>query len=171
MDFSMTRNAKQALDNSVALAKSLNTYQVGTEHLLYGLASVQGSCASKLLAEQGITEEVLRDYIIKMGNQTYSSRKTMEYTPRVKSIISAAADVALQVGTPYIVTEHLLYVLLVDSGSQAVAIIKNLCGNNYITLRHRAYYEITGIKYDPNIEKGNSYEQEKTRRIRLASKT
>ena len=89
MDFSMTKNAKQALDNSVSLAKSLNTYQVGTEHLLYGLASVQNSRASRLLAEQGITPDMLKDYIAKMGSQSYSSRKVMEYTPRVKNIISA----------------------------------------------------------------------------------
>ena len=152
MDFSMTKNAKQVLDNSVAFARSMNTYQVGTEHLLFGLASVRGCKASQLLAEQGITADVVQDYISKMGYQNYSSRKVMEYTPRVKNIISAAADVAVQVGTMYIVTEHLLYVLLADAGNQAVSIIKNLCGSNYITLRNRTYFEITGMEFDPNIE-------------------
>lgn len=160
MDFSMTRNAKLALDNSVKLAKSLNVNQVGTEHLLYGLASVTNSMASRLLAEQGITAEIVQDYITKMGSQSYSNRGVMEYTPRVKNIITASSDIAVQVGTMYIVTEHLLYVLLVDSGNQACAIIKNL-GANYNTLRNRTYQAITGAEFDPTLDKGNSYETDK----------
>ena len=62
MEFSMTKNAKQALQNSVALAKSLGTNQVGTEHLLFGLASVQSCRASKLLAEHGITAQMVKEY-------------------------------------------------------------------------------------------------------------
>ena len=164
MDYSMTRNAKQALDNAVKLAQSLGVYQVGTEHLLYGLASVSGSRASELLAEQGITADMIGDYISKMGVQVSSGRKVMEYTPRVKNIISAAYDVARQVNVSYIVTEHLLYVLLVDSGNQAVSIIKNLCGGNYITLRNRTYQALTGIQYDPSIDKSDRYEAERPRK-------
>ena len=164
MDYSMTKNAKLALDNSVRLARSLNIYQVGTEHLLYGLASVTDCKASRLLAEQGITDTMIVDYINKMGTGATVSRKVMEYTPRVKNIISAAADVARQVGTMYIVTEYLLYVLLADSGNQAVSIIKNLCGNGYNSLRNRTYQAITGMDYDPSLEKNNSYESEKSRK-------
>ena len=159
MDYSMTKNAKLALDNAVALAKNLNVYQVGTEHLLYGLASVTGAMASRLLAEQGITADMIADYITKMGPQAYTGRKAMEYTPRVKNIIASAYDVARQVNVGYIVTEHLLYVLLVDSGNQAVSIIKNLCGSNYVALRNRTYQAITGIEFDPSMDK-SSYEPE-----------
>lgn len=170
MEFSMTKNARQALENSVALARNLGTNQVGTEHLLFGLASVQNSRASKLLAEQGITANLLQDYITKMGMVTYGARKSMDYTPRVKYIISAAADVAMQVGTKYIVTEHLLYCLLVDSGSQAVAIIKNISPNNYNALRHRTYKAITGMDYDPDVEQdANVYQTDKKRKSNKAS--
>ena len=159
MDYSMTRNAKLALDNAVGLAKNLGVYQVGTEHLLYGLASVSSGMASKLLAEQGVSADMIADYISKMGTQTSFGRKSMEYTPRVKNIIANAYDVARQVNVGYIVTEHLLYVLLVDSGNQAVSIIKNLCGNNYINLRNRTYQAITGMEFDPSIDK-SAYEPE-----------
>lgn len=170
MEFSMTKNARQALENSVALARNLGTNQVGTEHLLFGLASVQNSRASKLLAEQGITANLLQDYITKMGVVAYGARKSMDYTPRVKYIISAAADVAMQVGTKYIVTEHLLYCLLVDSGSQAVAIIKNISPNNYNALRHRTYKAITGMDYDPDVEQdANVYQTDKKRKSNKAS--
>ncbi len=162
MDYSMTRNAKLALDNALNLARSLGVYQVGTEHLLYGLASVTNSRASNLLAEQGVTADMIADYIRKMGPQAYSGKKTMEYTPRVKNIIAAAYDVARQVNVGYIVTEHLLYVLLVDAGNQAVSIIKNLCGSNYINLRNRTYKAITGIDFDPTMDK-SAYEPEKMR--------
>ncbi len=160
MNFSMTRNAKLALDNSVKLARSLDNYQVGTEHLLYGLASVTSSMASKLLAEQGVTAELVADYITKKGSNDNSVRGVMEYSPRVKNIIAAAADIAVQVNTMYIVTEHLLYVLLVDSGNQACSIIKNL-GANYVALRNRTYQSITGGEVDPTLDKGNNYKTDK----------
>ena len=161
MDFSMTKNAKQALDNSVIFARNLNVYQVGTEHLLYGLASVTGCMASKLLAEQGITADILKDYISKMSYRQNNERRPMEYSPRVKNIIADAANIAVQVNTMYIVTEHLLYALLVNTDCQAVAVIKGLCGNGYVSLRHRTHYAITGMKYDPTIEADNSYETDK----------
>lgn len=162
MDYSMTKNAKLALDNSVNLARSMNNFQVGTEHLLYGLASVSGCMASRLLLEQGISADMIKDYIFKMGTQNFSNRKNMEYTPRVKNIISAAADIAVQIGTMYIVTEHLLYVLLVDSGNQAVSIVKNLSNGNYNTLRNRTYQAITGAQFDPNLDKTNTFESDRS---------
>ena len=159
MEFSMTKNAKQALQNSVALAKSLGTNQVGTEHLLFGLASVQSCRASKLLAEHGITAQMVKEYLEK-NLVAYNTKKPMDYTPRVKYIISAASDVAMQVGTDYIVTEHLLYCMLVDSGSLAVSIINNLSGRSINALQHRTYKAITGMDYDPNISQ-ESYQTEK----------
>lgn len=159
MEFSMTKNARQALQNSVALAKSLGTNQVGTEHLLFGLASVQNCRASRLLADHGITAQMVKDYLVK-SSVPISSKKPMDYTPRVKYIISTAADIAMQVGTEYIVTEHLLYCMLVDSGSLAVSIINNLSNRNIASLRHQTYKAITGMDYDPNIEP-ESYTQEK----------
>lgn len=161
MDYSMTRNVKQSLDNAAMLARDLNVYQVGTEHLLYGLASVTTSMASKLLASQGVTADMISDYISKMGVQAYSNRRSIEYTPRVKNLIASANEIARQVGVGYIVTEHLLYALLADSGNQACSIIKNLCGSNYINLRNKTYQAITGIAQDPSIEDSISYEQDK----------
>ena len=161
MDFSMTRNVKQSLDNAANLARELNVYQVGTEHLLYGLASVTASMASKLLASQGVTADMIADYISKMGVQAYSNRRTIEYTPRVKNLIASANEIARQVGVGYIVTEHLLYALLADSGNQACSIIKNLCGANYVTLRNKTYQAITGIAQDPTNDESVSYEQDK----------
>ena len=163
MDFSMTTNAKQALDNSMLLARKLGTYQVGTEHLLYGLASVKDSYASNLLAEQGLTASMIKNFIEKMGVQNYSARKVIELTPRVKKMIANAADIAVQVGRMYIVTEHLLYALLLDTSSQAVELIKSLSANAYIPLRHRTYEAITGIQYDPNIEQETQLERNRAK--------
>ena len=49
----MTPNCKKALQAATNLAVSIGDQSIGTEYLLYGLASVSGSVATKLLNEVG----------------------------------------------------------------------------------------------------------------------
>lgn len=121
----MTSNVKKALDNAVNLAYSLGETQVGTEHLLYGLASTDGSVASSLLAEAGATKSAILKMIkqIKVARRSFMGKVSMEYTPRVKDIIRNASTVCYEAQIGYLVTEHLLYALLADSGCMAVSIL------------------------------------------------
>ena len=125
--YSMTPNVKIALKNAVDLAYSLGETQVGTEHLLYGLASVENSVAGGLLLAAGANKNSIYK-MIKMSRAVTNSfvgQVNMEYTPRVKDIIRKAYAVSCEVMTGYIVTEHLLYALLCDAGSSAVNILEN----------------------------------------------
>ena len=54
-----TQNVNKALKYASEMAADQGGYRIGTEHLLYGLACVKDSVASKILAMYGITDEDL----------------------------------------------------------------------------------------------------------------
>ena len=169
INFPMTPNVKKALDNAVKLAYSLGETQVGTEHLLYGLASTDGCVAQRLLEEAGATKSA----ILKMIKQTRVSRGafigkvTLEYTPRVKDIIRTASTICYEAQLGYLVTEHVLYALLADSGCMAVSILEQGLSVDVKELAMRTLSVINGEEVDDDYanyaasSQTNSYEKQK----------
>ena len=160
----MTPNVKIALKNAVDLAYSLGETQVGTEHLLYGLASVENSVAGQLLLSAGANKNSIYK-MIKMSRAVTNSfigQVNMEYTPRVKDIIRKAYAVSCEVMAGYIVTEHLLYALLCDSGCSAVNILESGLSVDVNRLLNKTIAEINGegeeedyqSKYTSNAQNG-----------------
>ena len=66
--YNLTDLAQVAIKNATIVA-SKQGYIVGTEHILYGLASVGESKASKLLSSFGVKDEELYDILCKFGNK------------------------------------------------------------------------------------------------------
>lgn len=171
INFPMTPNVKKALDNAVKLAYSLGETQVGTEHLLYGLASTDGCVAQRLLEDAGATKSA----ILKMIKQTRVSRGsfigkvTLEYTPRVKDIIRTASTICYEAQLGYLVTEHVLYALLADSGCMAVSILEQGLSVDVKELAMRTLAVINGEEIDDDYANyasssnstTNSYEKNK----------
>lgn len=166
----MTSNAKKALDNAIKLAYSLGETQVGTEHLLYGLASTDGSVASTLLAEAGATKSAILKMIkqIKVSHGSFSGKVTLEYTPRVKDIIRNASVICYEAQVGYLVTEHLLCALLSDTGCMAVSILDQGLSVDVKDLALRTRAIINGEEIDDDYadyvnqsNKSNLYEKNK----------
>lgn len=163
LNYPMTSNVKEVLKNAVSLAYSLGENQVGTEHLLYGLASVEKSVAGGLLAEAGAT----RSAVLKMIQSTKASARSfvgkvqLEYTPRVKEIIKNASIIAYEAQTGYLVTEHVLYSLLSDKGCMAVSILEQGLAVDVNELALKAAAAISGEEYytSSNQQSNNSYER------------
>ena len=68
-----TEGAKNALGLAAEYARSLGHNYVGTEHVLAGLLEEGGETA-KILNEQGITEENVKDLILRDPNKAFSVR-------------------------------------------------------------------------------------------------
>ena len=149
-NYAMTNNVKEVLKSAVNLAYSLGENQVGTEHLLYGLANVPSSVASEVLNSQGATANVILSFIkrSKVQAKAFVGMVQLEYTPRVKDIIRKASSISYQVGTGYIVTEHLLYALLLDKGSMAVSILNQGLGIDVEKLLNQVLAIINGYEED-----------------------
>ena len=61
MEYKFTNSAQQALEIANELASQLGHNYIGTEHILYGLATEANGVASKVLENQGVTgEDILK---------------------------------------------------------------------------------------------------------------
>lgn len=170
INFPMTPNVKKALDNAVKLAYSLGETQVGTEHLLYGLASTDGCVASQLLEDAGATKSAILKMIkqIKVSRGSFVGKVTLEYTPRVKDIIRNASSICYEAQLGYLVTEHVLYALLADSGCMAVNILEQGLSVDTKELAMRTLSVINGEEIDDDYasfasssQTTNNYEKSK----------
>ena len=107
-----TEGAKNALGLAAEYARSLGHNYVGTEHVVAGLLEEGGETA-KILNEQGITEENVKDLILRaVGKGDYVFNDNFGYTPRVKMILELSKAIARQLGHNYVGSEHMLFALL-----------------------------------------------------------
>ena len=122
----VTESVSKALKNAGRIALKYGSYQVGTEHLLYGLTSVTDCVASKILSEYGVNsiavENILRNNGILNSMALFSY--DVELTPRTKEIFLIANQFANQIGHNFIGTEHLLVALTLSDGSFAVNLLE-----------------------------------------------
>ena len=63
MTYKFTARAEKALEIANEMAIELGHNYIGTEHLLYGLVKEGNGIASKVLENQGVTEEKVIDKI------------------------------------------------------------------------------------------------------------
>lgn len=122
----VTESVSRALKNAGRIALKYGNYQVGTEHLLYGLCSVTESVASKVLNDFGVNtigiENIIRNNGVLNSLAMFSTE--IELTPRTKEIFLLANQFANQIGHNFIGTEHLLIALTLSEGSFAVNLLR-----------------------------------------------
>lgn len=124
MKIQITENLK----NSIIIAKNVaikySNPEVGTEHILYGLAKNDQSMVSKLLAEFGVRpeaiEEVFREeeHVVIMGEP--------ELTMRVNATIAQAYKRGVERGVPHANSANVLLCMLSDPSSLAYGILQSM---------------------------------------------
>lgn len=127
MTYKFTKKSENAIENAENVAIKLGHNYVGTEHLLYGLATEKEGVAGKILVKNNITPEIILEKIeelIGIGNS--KSKKTIGLTPRTKKVIENAFQEAKNIDSEYIGTEQLLIGILKETDSIAVRIILDL---------------------------------------------
>ena len=131
-----TEAAKASLSAAQKAARDAGQSYVGTEHLIIGLCGQNGSVASRILSEKGVTVQRIRDAAEKHNDFAAGEEKVAvtkpdqkaktESTPRLKRIIENAASEAMHCAQNSIGTEHLLLALLNDKdciGARILAIL------------------------------------------------
>ena len=78
-------NIEKVIKNASRIALRFGSDVVGTEHILYGIASVKDCLASKALADEGVTEEDLFELFNENSDEEvlFTSGR-VELSPRVK---------------------------------------------------------------------------------------
>lgn len=132
MNIRFTKKAQQAIDESRKVASELGQDYIGSEHLLVGLLRTNNSVAYKALEEQGVSES---DVMNKIGELIGISSDVIDipsdFTPRTKRIFERSLQEAVNMGTTYIGTEHLLLALIKENDCVATKILAllNVNGN------------------------------------------
>ena len=128
-------------------ARMLNHDYIGTEHLLLGLIHEGKGVAAKALDGMGITEEAVRqqvEEIVGRGQQAARSGH-IPFTPRAKKVLKLSLREALQLGHPYIGTEHILLGLIREGEGVAAQVLVRL-GADMDRTRHQVVELLHGYQ-------------------------
>ncbi|MBO5598038.1 MAG: ATP-dependent Clp protease ATP-binding subunit [Oribacterium sp.] len=142
-----TIQAQRSLQLAIEAAEELRHNYIGTEHILLGLRREGTSVASKVLQQNGINEDRIREMISKFispdSNVAVTDRAG--YTPSAKKIMENSMQESMRAGSRLVGTEHILVALLKDPGCVASRIIATLGGN-----AQRIYQQLMAvINQDP----------------------
>ena len=128
MMYKFTNRAEKAIELANELALGLGHTYIGTEHILYGLCKEGTGVASKVLANQDITDEdILQEIEMLIGTgEPLNQNESLGFTPRSKRVIENAFVEARKLGSEFIGTEHLLIGIMQEGDSVAVRIMLDL---------------------------------------------
>ncbi|MDO5563963.1 MAG: ATP-dependent Clp protease ATP-binding subunit [Eubacteriales bacterium] len=126
-----SKYAQNVLDNAIKFAEELSHGYVGSEHILLALIHVKGSLASKVLINNGIKENSVREMISKFINSDSDImiKDNSGYSPSAKRILENAEKEAQKLHVNSIGTEHILLSILKDQDSLATRLINTLGGD------------------------------------------
>lgn len=128
MMYKFTNRAEKAIEIANEIALELGHTYIGTEHILYGLAKEGTGVASKVLANQNITDEdILQEIEMLIGTgEPLAENQSLGFTPRSKRVIENAFLEARKLGSEFIGTEHILIGIMQEGDSVAVRIMMDL---------------------------------------------
>ena len=102
MIYKFTARAKKAIDLANEIALELGHNYIGTEHILYGLSKEGSGVASKVLENQAINAEKIKNEIIELVGSGEKVEETLGFTPRTKRVLENSFIEAKKVGYDYI---------------------------------------------------------------------
>jgi len=123
-NYGFTEGVQHAIKNANELVRTSGHDALGTEHLLFGIISVETSISSKLLKKYGVSQSAylqIYDESIEKGASNYISE--IELTPRVKEILRTAQGIALKLNQSFVSTEHVFLALLSSTDSVAITML------------------------------------------------
>ena len=115
-----TENVELALQYAGSVALQYGSMTIDTEHIMYGLARIKDSMASRVLSSYGVTCENLENLFYKLfrGSSTIIANE-VELSVDAKETLSIANQFAIQINHNFIGTEHLLIALLMGDDYDA----------------------------------------------------
>ena len=126
MQIKFTQKAKEAIEYAQTAATNFGHNYVGSEHLLLGLSATAQSVAAKALEDQGATPGQIAAKIETLFGTGDKTKKPNDFTPRAKRVLEDSLTEALNMGTGYVGTEHLLLAIINDSDGASGRILGEL---------------------------------------------
>ena len=130
-----TQMVQYALQNAGELATQSGQSQLETEHLLFGIVSMDECLSSRLLEKYGVNQHTfLQVYDEKFKKAQSLNAKQIELSPKVKEVLRSAKSISNTLGHDFIGTEHVMFSLL-SSDNGAVSLLSEGFNINLVNLR------------------------------------
>ena len=127
MKLEYTLQAEDVLSITEETAVKMKHGYIGTEHLLYALASYPAGSACKILEENGVKADKIREYLAKSIEITRKKLKGEEsYSPSLKDVLLKAQKEAKKLKCNNIGTEHLLFAVLNTSDCVGMKLLNTM---------------------------------------------
>ncbi len=112
-----------------AIAREYEQEYVGTEHVLLAIAREGTGLGTRILEQGGATEERLREEVDKLVKASLEDTWVfgrLPGSPHFRNVIARAVELASELESKQVCTEHLLLALLGEKGSVGYAALKAL---------------------------------------------
>ncbi len=150
---SFSRNVYKVIDIATNVARRLGCRYIGSEHILFGLMSVEDGRASAILREAGVDTTRYYELLQRVVDRRIIITGNM-FTARTKGLFESAIDISIRARAGFVGTEHLLLAIISLDDCLAVSLLKRL-GINVIKLASDIEREMfSGIsdEYEQNEE-------------------
>jgi len=123
----LTENARLSLQNAEGIARGFGSAYIGTEHLLLGVLSQDGSIGAKLLETSGVTLDRAKTalkltpkaIVIDIGGGKGLSEAA-------KLTLRTSWEIAKEFNQDYCGTEHILYSILIQKNARANVLLRDM---------------------------------------------
>ncbi len=122
----LTDNALSSLKHADQIARVGGNAYVGTEHLLLGVLAQDGSMASKILQDSGITLDRAKLALNLTPKTVVMSMGSRGLNEIAKLTLKMAWDIAQEFGQDFCGTEHILYSILTQKNARATILLKDM---------------------------------------------
>lgn len=122
----LTNNALQSLKHADAIARSVGSAYVGTEHLLLGLLAQETSMGAKLLEGAGVTLDRARVALNLTPKTLVANAGAKGLSETAKLTLRMAYDTAQDYNQEYCGTEHILFSILGQKNARATILLRDL---------------------------------------------
>ncbi|MCL2280268.1 ATP-dependent Clp protease ATP-binding subunit [Candidatus Saccharibacteria bacterium] len=130
MEFSkrLTDNARDVLAHAEVLARLTGSSYVGTEHLLLGILSQEGSVGARVLKNAGVEFEQVKTALQLTPKSTAETplMATKGFSETAKLTLRMSIELASEFHQDYCGTEHILFSLLSQKNARAATVLNEL---------------------------------------------
>lgn len=123
----LTDNARDSLRHADAISRGLGSPFIGTEHILLGVLAQETSVASKMLESSGVTLQKARSAMnLSPKAVIISTADARPLSETAKLTLNMSWQVAQEFNQEFCGTEHILYSILNQKNTRAVALLRDM---------------------------------------------
>lgn len=122
----LTENARVSLQHADAVARTMGSAYIGTEHLLLGILSQESSVGAKMLADVGVTLSRAEHVFHQTPRRLIVSTGAKGLSETAMLTLRMSWEAAREFHQDYMGTEHIIYSLLKQQNARATVILRDL---------------------------------------------